>query len=115
MTVEPRKRQHSTSTAREAYRNACQQPSVLFHVTVQSKNVADTLYLFIWDAVQLPPAGSPPNYPPLAVPPESDRAADFSYGRQMDRGIVVALSTTQDTFTKASAADGWFDVVYAYQ
>jgi len=83
--------------------------TALYGFTVSNANAA-TRYVLLFDLEVLPADGSVP-VAPYAIATVSDKETAWIPPRRMDRGIVLAASTTQNTLTLA-AAEHIFDVQY---
>lgn len=86
-------------------------PAILCGLTGYNSNAA-TQYIQIHDAASLPSNGA---YPVISFPAvATDKfALDYNLNpRQFTTGIVVCISSTQNTLTLGATADTSFDVQY---
>lgn len=83
--------------------------SLLFGVSVTNANAA-ARFLHIFDTDKAVANGAVPNVS-VSIPATGDKQVAWTWPRRMDRGIVVAASTAQNSLTLA-AAEHLFDVQF---
>lgn len=97
-----RKLENVSTTANSTHLIVSSAPAVFFGCTAYN---ADTVDRFIQyhDAASLPSNGSVPKVS-LKIYAEDNHALDYdNFGRKYKNGLVICLSTTQETLTLATA------------
>lgn len=103
--------ENSTTTAYVKSLVVSATPASLCGLSGYNSNAA-TQYIQIHDAASLPSNGA---YPVVSFPASAASKFAIDYGanpRQFTTGIVVCISSTQNTLTLGATADTSFDVQY---